>query len=104
MVGTLIGQAVDIVHLLLGQRLGGRVLHHIDLVGVFFCQAFAVEGIRIAVLGIEAFGIAFPVLPHRGIRRQKHRVIDILFPAHLADRAFHKGDILSRKAAVQSLR
>ena len=53
-----IGQPVDIVHFCLCQRLCRRILHHIQVIIIFFCQPAAGTGICILILGIKTLRVS----------------------------------------------
>ena len=76
MVGTHIGQRVNIIHLFYGKRLLGRVLYHILTARIAFQEGFSVEGIRIGILNHKAVGIFFLIRFHLFIGRQQDSVIN----------------------------
>ena len=60
-VGAAVGQGIYIVHLLGGQGLLGRVLHH-KFPAVRLGQALGGKGIAVAILDLEALSIATPIV------------------------------------------
>ena len=60
MVGPAVGQIIDRVHLFCGQWFLRWILHH-KLLAIGLCQPFGGEGVAVAILDFEGFGIAASV-------------------------------------------
>ena len=104
MVAAHIGERVDVVHLHLAQGFCRRILDHVQVILVLFCQPLSREWVRIAVLDIKALRILPLVRRQRVIVRQVQRVVDVLQAAGFVDGAVHEGDVLHVHAAVQRFR
>ena len=102
-IGAHIGQVVGIVHLLGGQGLLGRVLHHIGLLVIGLHQSFCHIGVGVAVLGIEALGIDPLIGGERRVVGEGDIVIDAGEVPGLIDRAPDKRQVRDGKPAVQGL-
>lgn len=76
MIGTHIGQRINIIHLFYGKRLLRRVLYHVLTARIAFQEGFSVEGIRIGILNHKAVGIFFLIRFHLFIGRQQDSVIN----------------------------
>ena len=100
-----IGQGVNVVHLLGGQRLLGWVLDHpAPLFFIRLHQALGNEGVGIAVLLVKTLGVGSAVGAQSLIGRQRQGVVDALQAPGLVDGAPDIGDIGDVQAAVQGLR
>ena len=56
-VGAAVGKVIYLVHFRGGQRLLGRILHHIEI-PIGLCQTLGGERVAVAVLDAEALGVA----------------------------------------------
>ena len=110
-----VGQRVDVVHLLHGQRFRRRVLHDEPAVVIGLVEPPAGDGVGVLVLSPEASGVGllcFPgdlrvLLPVRGgdLRevRQAYGIVDVLLDTGLVHRAVDERDVRHRDAGVQRL-
>ncbi len=97
-----IGQVIDIIHLLLCERLRGRILYHIDR-SVRLDKSPAGKRICIAVLRVKASGIVFLVRAQFLIGRKQLIVIDILKALCPIAGSLDKGDIMDRQPGRERL-
>ena len=103
-VGPHIGEGVDTIHLLCGQRFLGGILHHIAAFGLIrFYQSFCHIGIGVAVLGVEAFRIGTAALIQCLPGGKDQVIVEIFQGRCFIDGAPDVGQIRDGKAAVQSL-
>ena len=102
-IGVLIRQSVDVVHLLRGKRRLRRVLHH-ELAAVRLDEAPGGKRIGVAVLNGEALGVAAAVGAQLVIGRQRDGVHHAGAVARAVGRAVHEGDIVDVQPAVHGVR
>ena len=108
MPGPHIGQGVDVVHLLHGERLRGRVLDDEGVAAIGLIQALCLKGVRVGVLQSKALRIGPPprrrALADRLVVGQADGVIDVLFVSRLVDRSVNKGDVAHIQTGGQGIR
>ena len=104
MVGAHIGKGVYIVHLLHGQRLLRRILHHIHPAGIALHQHISIDGVRIVMLNEKAVRIFFLIRLHLLIRRKPHAAVYLIRLLRLINGSRHKGDILYSNAGSERIR
>ena len=100
--GALVGQIVDGVHLLHGQGLLRRVLHH-EFLAVGFRQTLGGEGVTVAILDFEGLGVFF-LIGFQFLKRRKNdggqALVQLAGPKH---GAVDVGDVPDVHTGVQSL-
>ena len=102
-VGPGVGQVVDVVHLLLGKGLLGRVLHHEEVGTVGLDEPLGGERVGVAGLDAEALGVASAVLYNLVVAGQRdglHRLVRL--PAG-EDGAVDPGDVPGVHSAVEGV-
>ena len=103
MAGPLIRKCIDIIHFHLCQRLCRRILHHIEMLFVTFCQTLAAERVRIPILDPKAFCVEAFIFTHALIVGKEHRIIKVLRVSGTVDGSFNKSQILYLHAAVERI-
>ena len=103
-IGTHIGQTVHPVHLRLTQGLLGGVLDDIFPGAIGLHQRFPREGVRIAILSVEALGILALILTQLLVGGESHIGHHQVYLGGTVHRTVDKGDVLGFQAAVQSVR
>ena len=103
-IGTHIRQTVHPVHLRLTQGLLGGVLDDIFPGAIWLHQRFPREGVRIAILSVEALGILTLILTQLLIGGEGHIGHHQVYLGGTVHRTVDKGDVLGLQAAVQSVR
>ena len=108
MPGAHVGEGIDIVHLLHGKRLRGRILYNKSPSPVSLVQALCLKGIRIGMLEGKALRIS-PFARRGGLTdllmvREADRIVNILLPAGLVHRPVDKGQIPHIQSGSQRVR
>ena len=97
-----IRQSIDIIHLCFRKRKCRWILHHIQMIIIWFYQSLSGKRIGIAILCIKASCILQLILLHIFVSRKNLRVIDTVQTLRLINRSSDKCDITDRNTAVQS--
>ena len=91
---------VDIVHLILIKRQGGRILYHVHMPAVRFYEPLSRKWVGIAILYIEASGIQQSVCLHLLVSRKHDAVIDARRIACLVNRSLDKRNVTDINTAL----
>ena len=102
-VGSVVGQGIDRVHLFCGQRLLGRILDHVFF-AVALCQPLGGEGVAVTVLELEGLGIGPLVLLDLLKRGEQNGWQTLVQRFGLEHCAVDVGDVLNVHSGIQSLR
>ena len=94
-VGTHIRKGIDIIHLLLRQRAGRRILYDITLSFIRLRHRLRIDGISIFILDCKAFSIRALALPHLFKRRQHYRIDQVIQRFAPVNGARNKSDIMN---------
>ncbi len=106
-VATHVRKAIDLIHLLLGQRRRRRVLDNILPIApptVRLYQTLSRKRVRVAVLNGKAAGIFPPVPFHVLVIRQQFIIINPLQAPGPVNGAVYKGYVFNVNPRIQSLR
>ena len=94
-----VGQGVNPVHLVGGKRLLRWILYDKAAFAVGLRQTFGGKRVGVAVLGVKALGIPFPVGQQRLVGRQRQTVIHLIEALCAVNRPVDEGDIFDIQPA-----
>ena len=95
-----IRQSIDIIHLCFRKRKCRWILHHIQMIIIWFYQSLSGKRIGITVLCVKASCIVQLILFHFFISRKDLCIIDAVQTLRLIDRSCDKCNIADCNAAV----
>ena len=103
MVGSHIGESINVIHFLGGQRRLRRILDYIKVFSIALCHRLSIAEIGILVLDGKASGIQGRLSLHFFIGGQFDTLINAGNVLCLIDSARDKGDIMDGNAACQCI-